>query len=435
VTEDVVFCRSSRRCGGFASLRRKKRLAALRAAQGIPRFDALLAARSVAREPVFWQFHARQQFGDLMAGRLLEQYERRVALGEIEPDGAQREAVLRLDALASMLEDWRPGGRGGLLSSLFRPRAATPRGLYLHGGVGRGKTMLMDLFFEEVSFTPKRRLHFHEFMSEVHDRIQRGRATTDGDPIPFVAGEIAAEAGLLCFDELTITDIADAMILARLFKALFERGLVVVATSNSPPDRLYWNGLNRQLFLPFIALLEEQVDVFELRSAKDFRLDKLAGRQLYFAPLNERAAAGVEEHWARLTGKHPGAPTFVDVKGRQVHVPMASMGVARFAFSDLCEKALGSLDYLHIAHSFHTIVVEGIPVLTPERRNEARRLVHLIDTLYDNRNCLIVSAEAEPDQLYPQGDGAQLFERTASRLMEMRSEAYLARGVRNGNGG
>jgi cell division protein ZapE len=361
-----------------------------------------------------------------MAGRVLGQYERRVALGEIEPDGAQREAAVRLNALATSLEDWRHGANGGRLSSFFRPRSAPPRGVYLHGAVGRGKTMLMDLFFEATTFSPKRRLHFHEFMSEVHDRIQRGRATTDGDPIPFVAAEIAAEVGLLCFDELTITDIADAMILGRL---------VVVATSNAAPERLYWNGLNRQLFLPFIALLEENVDVFELRSAKDFRLDKLAGRQLYFWPCDAKAEASVEEHWERLTGHHPGAPTSVEVKGRQVPVPMASMGVARFTFSDLCEKPLGSLDYLHIAHAFHTIVVEGIPVLTPARRNEARRLIHLIDTLYDNRNCLIVSAEAEPDLLYPEGEGAHLFERTASRLMEMRSEAYLARRFRQGGGG
>lgn len=367
-----------------------------------------------------------------MAGSVLDHYERRVALGEIEADGAQHAAARRLAQLALELGDWQASRRGGILASLFRPRTAPPRGVYLHGAVGRGKTMLMDLFYEVAAFEPKRRLHFHEFMSDVHDRIQRGRATTDGDPIPFVAAEIAAEAGVLCFDELMVTDIADAMILSRLFKALFERDVVVVATSNAAPERLYWNGLNRQLFLPFIALLEERMDAVELKAAKDFRLDKLAGRQLYFSPCDDRAKAGLEEHWVRLTGLHPGAPAALDIKGRRVAVPLASMGVARFSFGDLCEQPLGALDYLHIAHAFHTIVLEGVPVLTPERRNAARRLIHLVDTLYDNRNCLIVSAEAEPDQLYPEGDGAVLFERTASRLMEMRSEAYLARSLGSG---
>jgi cell division protein ZapE len=361
-----------------------------------------------------------------MAESVLDNYEGRIARGEIEPDGAQREAARSLDRLALALAGWRPG-RGGLLESLFRARSAAPRGVYLHGAVGRGKTMLMDLFYETVSFAPKRRLHFHAFMSDVHDRIRRGRATTDGDPIPFVAAEIAAEAGLLCFDELSITDIADAMILARLFKALLARDVVVVATSNAPPGRLYWNGLNRQLFLPFIALIESHMDAVELKAAKDFRLDKLAGRTLYFAPCDARAASGLEEHWERLTGHHPGGPAVLEVKGRKVAVPAASMGVARFTFSDLCEQPLGALDYLAVARAFHTVVLEGIPMLTPDRRNEARRLIHLIDTLYDSGTCLIASAAAEPHRLYPEGDGAFLFERTASRLMEMRSEAYLAR--------
>jgi cell division protein ZapE len=413
---------------GFSpTLQRKKRVAGLCAAQGTLSTIGARDALAVARCPDSCHFHLQALGAGMAAETVLDHYDRRVRLGEIEADEAQRAAARRLDRLALELAGWKPAGRSGVLGSLFRARVSPPRGVYLHGAVGRGKTMLMDLFYEVSSFAPKRRLHFHAFMSEVHERIQRGRATTDGDPIPFVAAEIAAEAQLLCFDELTITDIADAMILARLFKALFARDVVVVATSNAAPARLYWNGLNRQLFLPFIALVESHMDVVELKASKDFRLDKLAGRPLYFTPCDARAAQGLDEHWERLTGHHPGAPGMLEVKGRKVPVPLASMGVARFTFRDLCEAPLGTLDYLEIARAFHTIVLECIPVLTPDRRNEARRLIHLIDTLYDNRNCLIVSAEAEPDRLYPEGDGAVLFERTASRLMEMRSEAYLAR--------
>jgi cell division protein ZapE len=265
-------------------------------------------------------------------------------------------------------------------------------------------------------------------MAEVHDRIRRGRATTDGDPIPFVAAEIAGEAPLLCLDELQVTDIADAMILGRLFKGLFDKHTVVVATSNSEPGGLYTNGLNRQLFLPFITMMKENMDVVELASACDFRLTKLAGRRLYFSPITETARAELDAHFERLTGHHPPQPMAIAVKGRQVQVPLASMGVARFSFADLCEAPLGALDYLHLAHAFHTILLDGIPRLGPERRNEARRLIALVDTLYDNRVCLIASAECEPHELYAAGDGAELFERTASRLIEMRSDAFLSRG-------
>ena len=358
-----------------------------------------------------------------MANDIVGSHRRRLALREIEPDAAQEAAVDHLQSVAANLARWKPD-RGGLMS-MFRRKTEAPQGLYLYGGVGRGKTMLMDLFFEDVDFSPKRRLHFHEFMADVHERIARGRATTDGDPIPFVAGEIASESGLLCFDEMQVTDIADAMILSRLFKVLFERGVVLVTTSNAHPDNLYKNGLNRQLFMPFIDLLKDNVEILEVKSAKDFRLDKLSGERLYFSPADETARAELDRHWTRLTGRHPSDPVELDVKGRKLRVPKASMGAARFAFADLCEQPLGSLDYLRIAHEFHTILIDGIPILGPERRNEARRLINLIDTLYDSRVCLIASADAEPDQLYPAGDGAEAFQRTASRLTEMRSEAFL----------
>lgn len=362
-----------------------------------------------------------------MSGPVLALYRERLRYTEIEPDVAQLAAAKRLDALAAELVASRPNGPSRILARLARAKPHRLKGLYIHGAVGRGKTMLMDLFYEAVPAPQKRRLHFHEFMAEVHERIARGRATTDGDPIPFVATEIAAASPLLCFDELHVTDIADAMILGRLFKSLFEKGVVVVATSNSAPNRLYWNGLNRQLFLPFVGLIEAHMDVIELKAEKDFRLDKLSGRQLYFTPADATAEAALDDHWQRLTGHHPAEAVNLDVKGRKVVVPRTAMGVARFAFADLCGQPLGPLDYLHIAHAFHTVLIDAIPVLTPDRRNEARRFINLIDTFYDNRVSLIASAETEPGCLYPAGDGAELFERTVSRLIEMRSEAYLTR--------
>ena len=271
-------------------------------------------------------------------------------------------------------------------------------------------------------------------MADVHERIAEARAHVPGDPIPHVAAAIAKEARLLCFDELHVTDIADAMILGRLFEGLFEAGTIVVATSNAQPSGLYRNGLNRQLFLPFIALIEKHMDVVALDAKKDYRLDKLSGTPLYYVPADAVARAALDDHWNRLTGKHRGKPHIIDFKGRSLTVPLASMGVARFAFEDLCDRPLGTLDYLHLAHAFHTVIVDGIPKLSPERRDVARRFINLIDTLYDNRVCLIASAEADPDALYPEGPGADHFERTASRLMEMRSEAYLAKRSAGGSG-
>jgi cell division protein ZapE len=366
-----------------------------------------------------------------MDGFPLECLEAQIADGVLDADKAQLDVAGRLDALARQLADWRPNRNGKLRSILRRPGATPPRGVYIHGDVGRGKTMLMDLFFSCSTFAPKMRSHFHEFMAEVHERIGEARREVEGDPIPNVASAIAAEAGLLCFDEMQVTDIADAMILGRLFKHLFEKEVVVVATSNSAPDELYENGLNRQLFLPFIDLIAAHMDVVELKSAKDYRLEKLGGLPLYFVPADEGAKAELDALWERLTGGHPGKSETLPVKGRQVAVPLASMGIARFDFRDLCELPLGPIDYLRIAHTYHTLIIDRIPVMARERRDALRRFINLIDTLYDNRVCLIASAAAEPDALCLDDAGAKAFQRTASRLIEMRSAEYLeARAVR-----
>jgi len=360
-----------------------------------------------------------------MATGMLDILQARMNTGEMDMDAAQLEAAHRLDSLETALHAWK-GSKRWSFGSLFGNKAAPPpKGLYIWGKVGRGKTTLMDLFYEASLFPSRRRLHFHEFMAETHDRIGAARKTVNGDPIPHVAAEIAASAGLLCFDELHVTDIADAMILGRLLKGLFDRDVVVVATSNVPPSGLYKNGLNRQLFLPSIALIEAHMETVELVSAKDFRLEKLQGQRLYFTPLDEGSERALNEAFKRLTGLTHGKPTDVDVKGRTLRVPEAANGVARFTFDELCDRPLGPLDYLHLAHRFHTLILSGIPRLIPERRAAARRFINLIDTLYDARVGLIASAEAEPDDLHPEGDESFLFERTASRLTEMRSAAYL----------
>jgi len=355
----------------------------------------------------------------------IDRLQAQVAAGELDADAAQLEVAGCLDTLSRTLSRWRPS-KPGLFSFMNRKSSEPPRGLYIFGPVGRGKTMLLDIFYELADFAPKRRCHFHEFMADVHERIAAARKASGSDPIPIVAGELASEAGLLCFDELQVTDIADAMILGRLFAQLFERDVVVVATSNQHPSQLYKDGLNRQLFLPFIGLIEQHMDVVELASAKDYRLEKLAGQPLYFTPADQAARAELDRLWDRLTGGHPGHSDALQVKGRKVVVPQTSMGIARFSFADLCERPLGALDYLHIAHAYHTVIIDAIPVLGPANRNEARRFITLIDALYDNDVCLIASAEAEPAALYKEGPGAEAFERTASRLIEMRSEAYLA---------
>ena len=365
------------------------------------------------------------------------QYAARAAAGRIELDPAQQAVVEDLTRLEARLAEHRLARKSSSLGWLFgaHRRAAAPvKGLYLHGEVGRGKTMLMDLFFDSSPVVRKRRVHFHEFMADVHERVfvlrQKAKAGEIGgeDPITLVADAIAQETLLLCFDELHVTDIADAMILGRLFKRLFEQGVVVVATSNVAPGELYKDGLNRALFLPFVALIEEHMEVVRLAARTDFRLEKLAGSPVWYVPADDAAARALDEAWRRLTAGHTGVPIDLPVKGRRLHVPQAAMGVARFSFHELCEQPLAAADYLKLAHEFHTVVLGGIPAMGYERRNEAKRFIILIDTFYDHAVKLVASAAVEPDALYRAEDGfeASEFKRTASRLIEMRSQAYLA---------
>jgi cell division protein ZapE len=367
--------------------------------------------------------------------RLSDRYQTLIRGGRFECDPAQQELVQRLDALAARLEGYRPAKKAGALGWLFAARSEPIRGLYVWGSVGRGKSMLMDMFFETAQVQRKRRVHFHAFMADVHARIhawrqerKAGRANGGDDPIAPVAEALAREAWLLCFDEFTVTDIADAMILGRLFAALFEQGVVVVATSNVAPDDLYKDGLNRALFLPFIHLLHQHMDVVRLAARTDFRLEKLRDSSVYCVPADDRARAALSQAFESLTGRPHGSPTTLRVLGHPVGVPEAAANVARFSFADLCEKPLGATDFLAVARAFHTVVLDDIPIIEANQRNEVKRFINLIDALYDRHVKLIASAAAEPQDLYLGRDNREAFEfeRTASRLIEMRSPEYLA---------
>ena len=382
------------------------------------------------------KFRPPPAFGTIIMSAL-DLYEGLVAAKKIERDRAQEKLLAELVVVEDRVVAHRSARRVQPVGWLFgsSTQVEPVKGLYIHGDVGRGKTMLMDLFFEANPVVRKRRAHFHEFMADVHDRVRVFRQKLKNgeiegqDAIRLTAAEIAEESWLLCFDEFHVTDIADAMILGRLFTRLFEVGVVVVvATSNVAPADLYRGGLNRALFLPFIAMMGRHMEVLELRARTDFRLEKLAGQKVWFMPADDDATEALDLAWRRLVGSSSGIPHELSVKGRSLRVPRAAMGVARFFFHDLCEQPLAAADFLRIAHEFHTIIIDRIPVMGFDQRNAAKRFIILIDTLYDHSVKLVASAEAAPDALYRATDGVEAaeFKRTASRLIEMRSQAYLA---------
>ncbi|MGN8154439.1 cell division protein ZapE [Agrobacterium sp. 22094] len=368
---------------------------------------------------------------------VVEQLNALTASGELKADAAQLGVAAHLDRILSDLKLRKPAKKKSALGWMFaRKAAASPsvKGLYVHGSVGRGKTMLMDMFFQMAPVEKKRRCHFHEFMADVHNRVHAHRQklkngeTKQADPIPPVAAQLLAEAELLCFDEFTVTDIADAMILARLFTELFANGCTLVTTSNVVPDNLYKDGLNRGLFLPFIDLLKQNVDVVSLDSPIDYRMEKVKSLPVYVTPLDGAADQAMDMAWHHLTAGQVVAPVEIEMKGRSVLVPRAAGRVARFTFRDLCEKPLGASDFLAIADRFDTVFIDHIPLLSADRRNETKRFIILIDALYDHTVRLFASAAAMPEDLLGTRKGTEGFEfdRTASRLFEMRSADYLA---------
>ena len=361
-----------------------------------------------------------------MSASLLERYRRLLAEGKITPDCAQELAVEKLQMLTNRLAHYTPPARTDFFSFFTRKRGEVPKGLYIFGAVGRGKTMLMDLFFQEAPVQQKRRAHFHEFMAEIHARLAVARREAKDDPIVAVGTGIASEARLLCLDELFVTDIADATILNRLFAALIESSTVVVLTSNSKPSDLYKNGRNRDQFLPFIDLVEQNLELFQLEAAHDYRLEQLSHSTLYFSPDDDAAKASMDELWRKLTFGEPCASETILVLGHKLYVPCACLGAARFSFADLFVKPLGTQDYLALARHYHTIFVDGIPKMERHDQNPARRFLTFIDTLYDHRTGFVASAAVEPAELFHAGDDAQYFERAVSRIMEMRSPEYLA---------
>ena len=371
-----------------------------------------------------------------MINSIRDRYAALLAEGAITPDFAQASALEKLAVLDERLSESGRAKKSSSLGWLFgsRNKQAPVKGLYIYGKVGRGKTMLMDLFFDASRVARKRRVHFHEFMAEVHERIHDFRQKAkngeiaDEDAITLTAAAIAEEASLLCFDEFHVTDIADAMILGRLFTQFFERGVTIVATSNVAPDDLYKDGLNRGLFMPVIKLLNEKLDIVRLDARTDFRLEKMVKGKVWYVPADANAERALDEAWSRLTLGRKAGPMDLTVKGHKLHVPAAAQGAARFSFQDLCALPLGAADFLRVANEFHTLIIDRIPVMRFGQRNEAKRFIILIDALYDNAVKLMASADAPPHELYVADQGLELFEfqRTVSRLIEMGSQSYLA---------
>ncbi len=364
--------------------------------------------------------------------KMFERYDALVAAGELKADTDQLAAARAMAQLQGLLEAAAP--RGSILWRITGKRPEVPRGLYLWGGVGRGKSMLMDMFFESVAINRKRRVHFHEFMLDIHARLNTERKKEEGDPILPVAKALADEARLLCFDEMVVNNMADAAIMSRLFTALIDHGVTLVTTSNRHPDDLYKDGLNRQLFMPFIELVKQRLDILSLNGPVDYRRDRLGNALTWLVPNGPAATEALSESFFRLTDYPPEDSEHVPSAeidlggGRSLFVPKALKGVAVFSFKRLCVEARGAADYLAIARRFHSIIIVAIPILGPHNRNEAARFVTLIDALYEYKVKLLAAADAVPDALYPAGDGRFEFERTVSRLLEMQSQAYMALG-------
>ena len=373
--------------------------------------------------------------------RLNAAYRSLITAGELQPDSDQEQAVACLAQISAALEAAPP--RGSVLWRALGRKPDPVRGAYLWGGVGRGKSMLMDLFFANLAIAGKRRIHFHEFMLEVHERLRIERQKEEGDPIEPVAVALREDARLLALDEMVVNNTADAAILSRLFTALFDQGMTLVTTSNRPPSDLYKDGLNRELFLPFIDLVEERLNVVPLNGPTDYRLDRLGGIPVWYIPNGEAATEALREAFFRLTDYPPEDRANVPSEdipvqgGRTLHVPKSLKGVAVFSFRRLCGEPRGTPDYLAIARRYHTVIIVGIPLMGPDRRNEASRFKTLIDALYEHKVKLLAAADAEPARLYPEGDGAFEFERTVSRLIEMQSGEYMAlgHGTNGGNEG